>query len=79
MKNIFKVYIDADKHPNELPKCMNVEKGDRIYVFNIEGKPLSVGDKYRNYNAIVSKVYSEKHWWKFWKAPEVYGYEIEFI
>lgn len=55
-----------------------IQKGDRIFLY---GDPkVKVGQPYRTYPAIVSKVwYWPRPWWKFWEKKKIYGFEILWI
>ena len=45
-----------------------------------DGDAYKLGDKYKDFNAIISCVYYEpKQWWKFWKKKKIFGYEIMFL
>lgn len=81
MSTLYKVYIDAESYPNTPPRCVKVEKGDVIFISNTDGEEVfKSGDMYKDYNAIVSKVYKDtKRWWQFWKKEKVLGYEIMFL
>lgn len=80
MGDFYKVFIDAAAYPHTPPRCVKIEKGDVIYISNTDGdEVLKAGDKYKDYNAVVTEVIKEpKRWWQFWKKPKVYGYQIMF-
>ena len=45
-----------------------------------DGDTYKLGDKSKDFNAIISCVYYEpKPWWKFWKKKKIFGYEIMFL
>ena len=75
---LYKIYLDAKSYPNGVPKCLKVEKGDSIYV--MDNKPYKIGNKYKDYNAVITEVIcEEKKWWQFWKRKIIHGYVIEFV
>ena len=44
------------------------------------GETYKLGDKYKDFNAIISGVdYEPKPWWKFWKKKKILGYRIMFL
>ena len=81
MGDFYKVFIDATAYPHTPPRSVKVEKGDVIYISNIDdAEILKAGDKYKNYNAVVSEVIKEpRPWWQFWKKSKVLGYQITFL
>ena len=80
MGDFYKVVIDAKAYPDTPPRCIKIEKGDVILISNTDSDMLSVGDMYKNYNAVVSEVLKEpRRWWQFWRKPMVLGYEITFL
>ena len=74
---LYKVFIDAKTYPHGIPRCVKVESGDSIFV--LDDEVHSVGEKYKDYNAVVTEVVQEeKKWWQFWKRKTIYAYVITF-
>ena len=41
---------------------------------------VKVGDKYKDYPAVVSRIdYKSKKWWQFWKKKEIIGYQVMWV
>ena len=56
-----------------------ISSGDVIWM-SYNGEIYNIGDKYKDFNAIISGVYYEsKSWWQFWKKKKIFGYEIMFL
>ena len=56
-----------------------ISSGDVLRI-GYDGDTYKLGDKYKDFNAIISRVYYEpKPWWKFWKKKKIFGYEIMFL
>ena len=56
-----------------------ISSGDVIWM-SYNGKIYKIGDKYKDFNAIISGVYYEsKSWWQFWKKKKILGYRIMFL
>lgn len=80
MGDSYKVFIDSVSYPHTPTRCVKIEKGDAIYIYTDGDDVLKVGDKYKNYNAVVREVLKEpKRWCQFWKKPKVLGYHIMFL
>ena len=74
---IYRLYLDTEYYPNGIPRCLKMERGDSIYV--LDSTSYNVGDKYKNYNAVVTEIVcNDKKWWQFWKKKPVHGYMITF-
>lgn len=44
------------------------------------GETYKLGDKYKDFNAIISGIdYEPKSWWQFWKKKKILGYRIMFL
>lgn len=78
MRNIYKVVIKAEDYPYSQPKVITLQKGDTVFISDkYEGK---VGDKYKNYPAIVSHIYyTPRKWYQFWKKKEPFGIQVTWI
>ena len=81
MKKVYQVTIKADDYPDKTPKFVEVHNVPIIIpVENNESFPYTVGDKYKDYNAVVEKIiYTPKKWWEFWKHKKVLGAVIRFL
>ena len=81
MEDVYKIVTDTSSYVNPLHRCVKVAKGDMIFISHIDGEEIfRAGAMYKNYNAMVSKVFKEpKRWWQFWKKPKVLGYNIIFL
>ena len=56
-----------------------ISSGDVIWM-SYNGEIYKLGDKYKDFNAIISGVYYEsKSWWQFWKKKKILGYRIMFL
>ena len=56
-----------------------ISSGDVIWM-SYNGEIYNIGDKYKDFNAIISGVYYEsKSWWQFWKKKKILGYRIMFL
>lgn len=56
-----------------------INSGDVIWM-GYDGYIYKLGDKYKDFNAIISGVdYEPKPWWKFWKKKKILGYRIMFL
>ena len=56
-----------------------ISSGDVIWM-SYNGEIYNIGDKYKDFNAIISVVYYEsKSWWQFWKKKKILGYRIMFL
>lgn len=56
-----------------------ISSGDVIWM-SYDGDIYKLGDKYKDFNAIISGVdYEPKPWWKFWKKKKILGYRIMFL
>lgn len=77
MDKIYKVIAKAEDYPNGARVCA-LHKGDCIYF--VGNHDVKVGDKYKDYPAIVSRIdYKPKKWWQFWKKKEMIGYQVMWI
>ena len=57
-----------------------VEYGDIFYTTDIDPKDAKLGVQYKNYPAIVWKVfYKHKPWYKFWKKREIEGVSVLWL
>lgn len=60
-------------------KVALISSGDVMWM-GYDGDTYKLGDKYKDFNAIISCVYYElKPWWKFWTKKKIFGYEIMFL
>ena len=60
-------------------KVALISSGDVVWM-GYDGDTYKLGDRYKDFNAIISCVYYEpKPWWKFWKKKKIFGYEIMFL
>ena len=56
-----------------------ISSGDVVWI-GYDGDTYKLGDKYKDFNAIISGVYYEsKSWWQFWKKKKILGYRIMFL
>ena len=56
-----------------------ISSGDVIWM-SYNGEIYNIGDKYKDFNAIISGAYYEsKSWWQFWKKKKILGYRIMFL
>ena len=56
-----------------------ISSGDVLRI-GYDGDTYKLGDKYKDFNAIISGVYYEsKSWWQFWKKKKILGYRIMFL
>lgn len=56
-----------------------ISSGDIIWM-SYNGEAYKLGDKYKDFNAIIFGVdYKPKPWWKFWKKKKILGYRIMFL
>ena len=56
-----------------------ISSGDVLRI-GYDGDTYKLGDKYKDFNAIISLVYYEpKSWWQFWKKKKILGYRIMFL
>ena len=56
-----------------------ISSGDVIWM-SYNGEIYKIGDKYKDFNAIISGIYYEtKSWWQFWKKKKILGYRIMFL
>lgn len=81
MKKVYQVTIKAEDYPDT---PLKVVEAHNVSIFlpveNNEPFPYAVGDKYKDYNAVVEKiVYTPKKWWEFWKHKKVLGAYIRFL
>ena len=77
MDTIYKVEIKAEDYPNGV-KVAPLRKGDTIYF--IGNHNVKVGEKYKDYPAIVSRIdYKPKRWYEFWKKKEMIGYQVLWV
>ena len=91
MKDVYKVEISAKDCPIgctdltiDFNKPINTEEiignAKVALISSGDGDTYKLGDKYKDFNAIISCVYYEpKPWWKFWKKKKIFGYEIMFL
>ena len=60
-------------------KVALISSGDVVWM-GYDGDTYKLGDKYKDFNAIISCVYyGPKPWWKFWRKKKIFGYEIMFL
>lgn len=60
-------------------KVCKFTSGDVIYVPDGDNI-VKVGERYKNYHAIVSVVnYTQKKWWQFWKPKKQIGYFVRWF
>ena len=53
-----------------MQKVALISSGDVVWM-GYDGDTYKLGDKYKDFNAIISCVYYEpKPWWKFWKKKK---------
>lgn len=56
-----------------------ISSGDVIWM-SYNGEIYKIGDKYKDFNAIISGIdYEPKSWWQFWKKKKILGYRIMFL
>ena len=56
-----------------------ISSGDVLRI-GYDGDTYKLGDKYKDFNAIISGIdYEPKSWWQFWKKKKIFGYEIMFL
>jgi hypothetical protein len=89
MKDVYKIEISAKDCPigcsdltidfNQPARVTLISSGDVIWM-GYDGEIYKLGDKYKDFNAIISGVdYEPKPWWKFWKKKKILGYRIMFL
>ena len=91
MKNEFGCYADVIVEDLQSNNFSNTEEiignarvalissGDVIWM-SYNGEIYKLGDKYKDFNAIISGVdYEPKSWWQFWKKKKILGYRIMFL
>lgn len=93
MRDVYKVEISAKDCPItggsdltidtteivENARVALISSGDVLRI-GYDGDTYKLGDKYKDFNAIISRIYYEpKPWWKFWKKKKIFGYEIMFL
>lgn len=77
MNEIYKVVIKAEDYPRGA-RVVKLEKGDSFYL--VGSRNVKVGDKYKDYPAIISRIdYEPKKWWQFWKKKKMIGCLILWI
>ena len=65
--------------PGKTPVIAKAPSGTRILISDAENI-VNVGDKYKDYPAIISEVfYSQKKWWQFWKRKQQLGYSVTLL
>ena len=81
LKEVYQVITKAEDYPNANPRVVEAHNVSTfIPVENNEPFPYTVGDKYKDYNAVIEKIiYMPKKWWEFWKHKKVLGAVIRFL
>lgn len=81
MKEVYQVTIKAEDYPDANPRVIEAHNVSiYIAVKNNETFPYTVGDKYKDYNAVVEEIiYTPKKWWEFWKHKKVLSAVIRFL
>ena len=81
MEEVYQATIKAEDYPNATPRVVEAHNVSMfISVENNEPFSYTVGDKYKDYNAVVEKIiYTPKKWWEFWKCKKVLGAVIRFL
>lgn len=78
-KGIYKVELKAEDYPNGVFRARKLTSGDELYVGD-EENIVKVGDKFKDYPAVISEVYYEpKKWWQFWKRKKQVGYRVRWL
>ena len=81
LKKVYQVTIKVEDYPDTNPRVVEAHNVSIcLSVKNNEPFPYTVGDKYKDYNAVVEKIiYTPKKWWGFWKHKKVLGAVIRFL
>lgn len=78
-KGVYKVETRADDYPTDAVRVHKLSSGDEIYV-GAADNIVHVGDKFKDYPAIVTEVYyAPKKWWQFWKRKKQIGYSVRWL
>lgn len=75
----YKVKIKAEDYPTGAIRVYKCTSGDELYIDDKENI-VKVGDKFRDYPAVIAEVYYEpKKWWQFWKRKKQVGYRVRWL
>ena len=59
-------------------KPIPMSSGDTIFI--VDKTKVKIGDRYKNENAIVDKVYYKpKKWWQWFKKRKQIGYTVRWL